>query len=210
MTSFLPSASYTAEMAGGQSGPLGQPSDGAALEHLPGLFFLCDAQGRLLRWNKNLARVSGYRAELAGAPFVELFAQESRAELEGAIEEALAQGAVSLEANLLTKDGRTVPYLLIAEHTVVEGQAYVAFTGTDLSTRKAAEASLVASEARFRSFAERIDDVFWASDPGKGLSYVSPAFEKVWGMVARGAARQPQAVLRRCPPRRPGEGGRGL
>ena len=151
------------------------------LEHLPGLFFLCDARGQLLRWNKNLARVSGYGAELAGAPFLGLFAQESRGRLEGAVEEAFAGGAASREADLLTDDGGNIPYLLTAERTVLGDQTCIAVTGADLSTRKEAEASLAASEELFRAFAERIDDVFWASEPGKGLSYVSPAFEKVWG-----------------------------
>ena len=184
MTMFAPGAAHptdTPAQHGGRAEPSGPLMSGVLLEHLPGLFFLCNGQGQLLRWNKNLARVSGYGAELAGTPFLELFAQESRAELEEAIEEAFAGGAVSLEADLLAKDGGTVPYLLTAERVVVEGQVYVAVTGTDISARKEAEETLAASEARFRSFAERIDDVFWASEPGKGLSYVSPAFEKVWG-----------------------------
>ena len=183
MTMLVPGAAYPVKTPTqhGQAELSGQPVSDALLEHLPGLFFLCNAQGRLLRWNKNVARVSGYGAELAATPLLGLFAQESRVELEKAIEEALSGGSASLEAFLLAKDGATIPYLFTAERTVVEGQAYVAVTGTDISTRKAAEASLVASEARFRAFAERIDDVFWASDPGKGLSYVSPAFEKVWG-----------------------------
>ena len=166
---------------GGQAELPGQPVSDALLEHLPGLFFLLDAQGRLLRSNKNLARVSRYGAELAATPFSGFFAQESRDELERAVEKAFAGGAASLEASLLAKDGRAVPYLLTAERVVVEGQLCVAVTGTDLSARKEAEETLAASEARFRAFAERIDDVFWASDAGKGLSYVSPAFEKVWG-----------------------------
>ena len=180
---LAPSAAYPVKTPTqhGQAELSGQPVSDALLEHLPGLFFLLDAQGRLLRWNKNVARVSGYGAELAATPFLGFFTQESRVELEKAIEEAISGGSASLEALLLAKDGATIPYLFTAERTVVEGQAYVAVTGTDISTRKAAEASLVASEARFRAFAERIDDVFWASDPGKGLSYVSPTFEKVWG-----------------------------
>ena len=184
MAMLAPNAAYPTETLtkhGGQAELSGPLMSDMLLEHLPGVFFLCDAQGRLLRWNKNVARVSGHRAELAGVPFLELFAQESRVRLEGAIAEAFAGGAASLEAELLIDDGRAVPYLLTAERVVVEGRFCVAVTGADISARKEAEETLAASEELFRAFAERIDDVFWASDPGKGLSYVSPAFEKVWG-----------------------------
>ena len=183
MTMLAPGAAHLTDtpiQSGDQAELPGRPVGDALLEHLPGLFSLLDAQGRLLRWNKNLARVAGYGAELVATPFSELFARGSRVRLEGAIAEAFAGGAASLEADL-AKDGGATPYLLTAERVVVEGRFCVAVTGADLSARKEAEKTLAASEARFREFAERIDDVFWASDPGKGLSYVSPAFEKVWG-----------------------------
>ncbi len=181
MTMLVPSAAHSTITSSSPSEPLEQPLDGTILEHLPGLFLLLDARGRLLRWNKNVVRALGYEeAELVATPFLGLFT-ESRAELQRAVGKASAGGAASLEALLLAKDGSTTPYLLTAERVAVGGQVYTAVTGTDLSARKAAEAALAASEARFRAFAERIDDVFWASDPGQGLSYISPTFEKVWG-----------------------------
>jgi PAS domain S-box-containing protein len=48
--------------------------------------------------------------------------------------------------------------------------------------RVRAAAGLVASEERFRSFAENSADVLWIADPeGGGLEYLSPAYERVWG-----------------------------
>lgn len=41
---------------------------------------------------------------------------------------------------------------------------------------------LAASEDRFRQLAEKINAVFWLSDPaGKEIYYVSPAYERIWG-----------------------------
>ncbi|MBW4615947.1 MAG: response regulator [Desmonostoc vinosum HA7617-LM4] len=48
--------------------------------------------------------------------------------------------------------------------------------------RKLAEAALERSEARFRSMAEKIQDVFWITDFNiPQILYVSPAYEQIWG-----------------------------
>jgi two-component system cell cycle sensor histidine kinase/response regulator CckA len=49
--------------------------------------------------------------------------------------------------------------------------------------RQRAEEALRVSEHRFRELAENIDEVFWMSDPkSRQVLYVSPAFEKIWGL----------------------------
>ncbi|PIQ63346.1 MAG: hybrid sensor histidine kinase/response regulator [Bacteroidetes bacterium CG12_big_fil_rev_8_21_14_0_65_60_17] len=56
----------------------------------------------------------------------------------------------------------------------------------DLEARKQMEASLLESEERFRQLAENIEEVFWISDPEKGvMHYVSPAYETIWGRTCQ-------------------------
>jgi PAS domain S-box-containing protein len=45
-----------------------------------------------------------------------------------------------------------------------------------------AEAALRQSEERFRLITEHIDEVFWVSDLENNAIYISPAFERVWGI----------------------------
>jgi len=53
---------------------------------------------------------------------------------------------------------------------------------SDITVRKAAEAEVRDSEAKFRQLAENIDEVFWLQDaPSRALLYVSPAYETVFG-----------------------------
>ena len=55
-----------------------------------------------------------------------------------------------------------------------------------------AEHALRSSEARFRELAETITEVFWISPPDKSqVHYVSPAFEKIWGVPCASLYAQP-------------------
>jgi PAS domain S-box-containing protein len=54
---------------------------------------------------------------------------------------------------------------------------------TDITPRKLAEQRLLQSEARFRQFADKLQDVIWIVDrQSDRLEYVSPSFETVWGI----------------------------
>ncbi|MFC3126920.1 PAS domain S-box protein [Pseudoroseomonas globiformis] len=63
------------------------------------------------------------------------------------------------------------------------------------ASRKAAvqaAADLAASESRFRRFAEASPDVMWMSDiSGQNLEFLSPAFERIWGVSQERMEREP-------------------
>ncbi|HXU03303.1 MAG TPA: PAS domain S-box protein [Polyangia bacterium] len=54
----------------------------------------------------------------------------------------------------------------------------------DISALKRAEEHLQESEAHFREIAERIEDVFYVRDRHGLISYVSPAYKRIWGRPA--------------------------
>lgn len=62
--------------------------------------------------------------------------------------------------------------------------------------RRLAEATLRASEERFRELAENINEVFWITDPTKQqMLYISPAYERIWGRSCASLYERPQAWL---------------
>ena len=62
--------------------------------------------------------------------------------------------------------------------------------------RDRAAQAVLASESRFRELADTIDDVFYVRDLAAGtLSYVSPAYERVWGHSVASVMARPAAFL---------------
>jgi len=65
-----------------------------------------------------------------------------------------------------------------------------------------AAAALAASESRFRRFAEASPDVLWMTDgSGEHLEFVSPAFERIWGIPQERLAVQPARLTDMIHPR---------
>ena len=80
------------------------------------------------------------------------------------------------------------------------GQKYVGGIAVDITPRLKAEADLKQSELRFRQMAEAVQEVFWLAPPDfQSILYVSPAFEKIWGIPCAELYANPllwlQAVL---------------
>ncbi|GAB7018460.1 PAS domain S-box protein [Halostagnicola bangensis] len=82
-----------------------------------------------------------------------------------------------------------------------EVNAYPSETGLsvyfqDISERKEIERDLRASEARFRQFAENLDEVVWMSSVETDeFHYVNPAYEEIWGRSKESIYDSPRSFL---------------
>lgn len=126
---------------------------------------------------------------------------------------------------LLGKSGRSIPFIIISGSIGEDVAVEVMRAGADdylLKDRMArlhsainhalekhrlereaeqANASLRASEERFRQIAENIQEVFWMTDPVKHeLLYVSPAYETIWGRPCADIVRNPSDWLKAIHP----------
>lgn len=67
---------------------------------------------------------------------------------------------------------------------------------TDITHRKEIEDQLAESEEKFRQIAENVEEVFWMEDvEGSNIIYISPAFEKVWGISLEVLFKNPQVWM---------------
>lgn len=112
----------------------------ALIHSLPGVMYLVGPEANLLRWNRNMEVVCGYSSdEMADLPAMGCIAPGDRDFLKAQFETILEKGEGTMEAHVLTRDGREIPYYLSGVALQLEGQAYVVGTGMDL-TRSLADA----------------------------------------------------------------------
>ena len=112
------------------------------IDSLPGIFYLYTyPELKLILWNREHESLLGYGVgEIAGRHVTDWHAPESEGAVLQAIEDVMTKGRASIEAHLLTKDGRSVPFLLTGIRFEAQGQLYLMGIGIDITERKRAEA----------------------------------------------------------------------
>lgn len=151
----------------------------ALLKSLPGIFYLYDDQGQYLRWNKNLERVTGWSAgEIARMHPLDKIAPEDKPSVMKCIKAVFTNGQSSLEANLLTKDGRRIPYFFTGQRVIVDEKPCVLGVGIDIAERRRAEQE---NQKLLSALSERVKEL-------TALHHASYILQQDWA--------NPQAILR--------------
>ncbi|NDY93180.1 PAS domain S-box protein [Ideonella livida] len=126
------------------------------MESVAGLFFVINPEGRCTYWNSALCQATGYdNAELAQMRPQALFVPSDRPLVDQAMRQVFETGSSELEAMLLAKDGRRLPYLFVSrciEHT--HGPLLVG-TGIDISARVASEIELANYREHLEALVQR-------------------------------------------------------
>jgi PAS domain S-box-containing protein len=82
-----------------------------ALNTLQDIFFVFDLEGRFIRWNKTMNAVTGYTDnEISLKKVTDFFHEEEKERVSKAILKGIEEGSASVEAIIITKDGRQMPY----------------------------------------------------------------------------------------------------
>ena len=162
----------------------------AMLESMPGMVYFYDANGRFLRWNRNMEEVSGYaRDEIAQMHPLEFFTPAEQPLVAARIAEVLETGESWVEADLRSKDGHTTPYFFTGRRFVFDGMPCLVGVGVDVSDRKRAEGRLAESEHKYRELVENANSIIlrWSSE-GRitflnefGLRFFGYAAEEIVG-----------------------------
>lgn len=148
------------------------------INSLPGIFYVLDPQGRFLRVNPQFFEVSGYsETELKALSALDMFAGEDRELVATRIREAFETGRAWVEADLVTKSGRTIPYYFSGHRTQSDGHAYLVGLGIDISERRRAEESLRITASVFDTSQEAIV----ITDVDNRIVDANPAFFRITG-----------------------------
>ena len=157
----------------------------AVLDSVPGLLYLYDAEGHLVRWNRQHELMTGYSADEVGRmKLLDWFehSPEDVPQITGGVQKALLEGYAEAEGNLQTKDGRKILFRFNAVRLEIQGKPYIAGIGIDITERRRAEESLRQSEARLETAQALALIGSWEIDPVTGAGYWSKQVFRLFGL----------------------------
>ncbi len=121
----------------------------ALLVSIPGLFYVYDELGNLVRWNKKHEEMTGYTEDELSHMKLEKWFEDSDAEIvSAAVNKIFKSGYGEFEAHLKTKTGGRPLILFDGVRLIVEGKNYFMGVGIDITGRKQAEDKLASEKER--------------------------------------------------------------
>ncbi len=122
------------------------------LDSLPGIYFLYSyPELRLVRWNKNHETLLGFGPdEISNRSITDWHPPEAQQAIAEAVAIVMEKGQNRVESPLLTKDGRSIPFILTGVKVEIADQAYLLGVGIEITDRKRAEEEIQRNESRLR------------------------------------------------------------
>ncbi|MBP1804649.1 PAS domain S-box protein [Rubellimicrobium aerolatum] len=162
-----------------------------------------DESGTIQSFNPAAEVIFGYAADEARGRNVRMLMPPGHAAAhDGYLARYLRTGerriiGIGREVDGRRSDGGLFPVdLSITEWRDAGGRRFFTAVMRDISLRRESERRLQDSEARFRQLAETIDDVFYVLElEEERISYVSPAYERLWGRPVAELMRDNRAFL---------------
>lgn len=158
----------------------------AAIDDLDELFLLCDADDRVILFNRRW-EAAAPGATAVGQPFEDFLRKrvagghvpEAAGREQAWIEERLA---VRRAGNIVIERQIGDRWFLLKDHAVAGGG--IATVGIEITERKRAEVAARENEARFRAFAETGSDWIWETDANDRYTWFGGAIERQVGRPA--------------------------
>jgi PAS domain S-box-containing protein len=129
----------------------------ALLNSVPGLVYLYNEDGYLVRWNKKHEEITGYSAEeLSRMHLLDWYkgSETDIAAVTAGIKKTMEEGYGTAEANLTKKNGEKILFYFTAVTVQIEGKNYFTGIGLDITDRKKIEEELKESETKAKLFVE--------------------------------------------------------
>jgi PAS domain S-box-containing protein len=149
------------------------------IRSLPGLFYVFDGSGAMVRWNERLAQASGYDAgEIRRMNAIEFVVEEDRQRAAAAIRRVFEEGYAEVEVRLRTRSNAQSYHLFTGALARVEDRTYLVGVAVDIDARQRAETALRESERRLQAIISSVPVILFGIDTagvftlseGKGLA----------------------------------------
>jgi len=114
----------------------------AIFDSIPGILYLYDAEGQLIRWNKKHELMTGYSSEeLSNMHLMDWYPgdEQSQKTVTEGLKRTMENGFGEAEAILQRKDGSRLPLYFTASPLKINGKQYFTGIGIDITERRRAE-----------------------------------------------------------------------
>jgi PAS domain S-box-containing protein len=150
-SSFQQKAALQAEITGREQAEVSLRNERdfseVVLNSLPGLFFMLDEHGRIVRWSHRAHDIESYTdEEVAAMNFCDFFDKECREQVTRRFRQVFVDGEAEMAATYLDKNGRKVPYYLTGWRKNIGEKTYLIGFGVDLTERKKLESQLLQAQ----------------------------------------------------------------
>lgn len=164
----------------------------SAINSLPGIFYLIDENRKYLKWNKNFEVITGYNAkEIKQMDPLDFFPADHQHIIdEGMYMVFNREGIRDAEVDVLTKDGRRIPFYLNGSIVNYEGRYCLIGVGINISDRKRAEDELAAAYLRLSNHVENTPLAVIEWDEELYIRRWSRRAEEIFGWDAPEALRK--------------------
>jgi PAS domain S-box-containing protein len=145
----------------------------AVLETMPGIFYLVNDQGKMIRWNEALEHTTQYSTEEITRMHAWDFVDKEQQRVQDVMQQVFAHGKATMEVELIAKNHNKIPYLVTGSGVSVDGHDYMVGLGIDITERRRLE--------------EAFRDLFYHAPIGifiiqnRRFKLVNPGFQKITG-----------------------------
>lgn len=183
------------------------------IQHLPGIFFLADKQGQIKRWNNNLEHISKRSpAEVKNETYHRFIAPNDHEKAGRAFRKVFENGSARTELNLVSKNGETIPLLMVAFRYKTDEEPYVIGIGLDITEEKRIREALKEKEQKLEE-AQRIgkmgswtwhiptNELYWSDEVyelyGLDKETYEPSFEGFMEMLPESELKKVEQIVDR-------------
>ena len=156
----------------------------AAIQSLPGSFYMFGEDGRLVRWNASFRYNAGYSdEEITEKSALDFIADDDRAKVADAIRRVFAHGdEISLETKMCHRNGEATPYSFHGRLLKIDGKRYCVGVGRDITESKKSAEEILAAKERLDFALAGSSLALWDWDITSNTIY----FNQGWGTMLGG------------------------
>lgn len=148
----------------------------AIFNSVPGLIYLYNDLGQLIKWNRKHVDMTGYcPEELENMKLLDWYKGDEKSQkavLDG-VDQTLKNGFGEAEAVLQKKDGSVLPMYFTAVPLTIDGKVYFTGIGIDTSEWKSTQEKLKKSENNLRVITENFPDTILQIDRQGHITYIN-------------------------------------